>query len=245
MVPSWALDCSFLILFLGPSPFPCYSLILSVHKGFLPFLLLLLLCLFDLYVSWFQPVRRISLCLCCGRVQHWMCGSPVLTLPGAPLVALWLLFLTADLVVCFAPFSFALPQFKMWFSSFIDSLTLKTSVSLINLLSKERIYVRACWRSVTCSADERLCHPLCLVFSYALGPGSPAFWLTWGSARGLSLLCLISPLNIWKAFSFRMPLFQVASPVPFPFIWSATKSYPWFLCSWSANFKKTQQLVKI
>lgn len=153
--------------------------------------------------------------------------------------------LTSDLVLflCFATFSFDLSQFKMWFSRSIDSLTLWTSVLLTILLSKEWIYVRACW-SVTSSADERLCHSLCLVFSYALGPGSPAFRLTWGSARGLSLLCLVSPVNIWEAFSFRIPLFQLASPVSFPFILNATNSYPWFLCAQSASFKKTQQ-VKI
>lgn len=98
---------------------------------------------------------------------------------GHYFVALQSRSLTSDLVLflCFATFSFDLSQFKMWFSSSVDSLTLWTSVSLTNLLLKEWIYVRVCWRSVRSSADERPCHPLCLVFSYVLGLGSPTFWL--------------------------------------------------------------------
>lgn len=57
---SFASHCSSLIPFLGSSPLPWYSSILSLHKGSLPFPLPFLLSLVDLRMSWFQPVRHIA-----------------------------------------------------------------------------------------------------------------------------------------------------------------------------------------
>lgn len=54
--------------------------------------------------------------------------------------------LTSDLavsVLCLV-FSSGLSQFQIWSSSFIDSLTLKTSRLPANLPSNEIIYVQAC-----------------------------------------------------------------------------------------------------